>query len=191
MRFLVPALLLLLTGAALAAPAPKAAPGHKASKPPRIETLFSQLAKAESPEEARPIEQKIARLFRQSSSASVTLLMSRADSALAAEDEKTARKLVNAVTTIAPRYAEGWHVRAGLENQAGDDTAALISLQRAVQLNPRNFTALFELGAMLEDYGDKKGALKLYRRALALDPQLEGAARHVKGLERDVEGQAI
>jgi len=183
MRFSVALALLFLAGTAFAAPQ-KAAPR-------RIDTLFSQLAKADTPEDAHPIEQKIALLFRQSNSPSVDLLMSRAQSALEAKDEKTARKLLNAVTTIAPRYAEGWHSRAAVENQAGDDTAALISLQKAVQLNPRNFTALFELGAMLEDYGDKKGALKLYRRALALDPQMEGAARHVKGLERDVEGQAI
>jgi hypothetical protein len=31
----------------------------------------------------------------------------------------------------------------------------------------------------------------MYRRALALDPQLEGAARHLRALERDVEGQGI
>jgi tetratricopeptide (TPR) repeat protein len=183
--------LLLLAGAAVAAPAPKPAPPAKAAAPSRMDRLFSRLAKAESPEDARPIEQQIATLFRQSGSPSVDLLMSRAQSALEGKDDKTARKLVDAVTTIAPRYAEGWHTRAGLENQAGDDTAALVSLQKVIQLNPRNFTALYELGNMLEDYGDKKGALKLYRRALALDPQLEGADRHVKALARDVEGQEI
>jgi len=44
---------------------------------------------------------------------------------------------------------------------------------------------------MVEDYGNKDGALKLYKRALALDPQLEGVAKHVKALEREVEGQGI
>ena len=63
-----------------------------------------------------------------------------------------------------------------MEQAAGDDTAALVSLQKVVLLNPRHFAALVELGDMLQDYGDKAGALKLYRRALDLDPQLEGAA---------------
>jgi hypothetical protein len=44
---------------------------------------------------------------------------------------------------------------------------------------------------MLEDYGDKKGALTLYRKALALDPQLESASRSVRALEKAVEGQGI
>jgi hypothetical protein len=47
-----------------------------------------------------------------------------------------------------------------------------------------------ELAGMLEVYGDKPGALKLYRRVLALDPQ-NGVARDEKALEKDVEGQGI
>jgi hypothetical protein len=44
---------------------------------------------------------------------------------------------------------------------------------------------------MLEDYGDKPGALKLYRRTLALDPQMKVAAEREKALEKSVEGQGI
>ena len=106
-------------------------------------------------------------------------------------DNKTARQLVEAVTKIAPNYAEGWHVRATMEQGAGDDTAALVSLQKTVLLNPRNFTALSELADMLEDYGDKAGALKLYRRALDLDPQLDGASHKVRELTQSVEGRDI
>ena len=58
-------------------------------------------------------------------------------------------------------------------------------------LNPRQFEAMEQLGEMLEDYGDKAGALKMYRRAQALDPQLEGLQRHIDALSRAVEGQGI
>jgi Flp pilus assembly protein TadD len=78
-----------------------------------------------------------------------------------------------------------------MEQAAGDDTAALVSLQKVVLLNPRHFAALSELGDMLEEYGDKAGALKLYRRALDLDPQLEGANRKVRELTQTVEGRDI
>jgi Tfp pilus assembly protein PilF len=121
----------------------------------------------------------------------VDLLVVRAQAALAATDNKTAKKLIDAVTNIAPDYAEGWHIRAGMEQAAGDDTAALVSLQKVVLLNPRQFTALTELADMLEDYGDKAGALKLYRRALELDPQLEIASRKVRELTQSVEGRDI
>lgn len=163
---------------------------HPAAKTP-LETLFGQLARAPSPDEAKPIEEKIGALFMQSGSASIDLLMSRAAAAQAAGDRDTARKLVDAVTDVAPNYAEGWHSRAGLQRASGDDSGAIVSLERVILLNPRHFGALAELGNMLEDYGNKAAALKLYRKALEYDPQLEGARRHVDALTREVEGQGI
>ncbi len=175
--------LLLFSGAALAAPpAPSAASEGQ---------LFAQLKKAERAEDAHPIEQKLIALFRASGSPSVDLLMMRASAALAVSDQKTAKKLLEAVTAIAPNYAEGWHARAGMERAAGDDTAALVSLQKVVLLNPRHFNALNELGDMLQEYGDKAGALKLYRRALEVDPQLEGADHKIRELTQSVEGRDI
>lgn len=154
------------------------------------EQLFTDLAKAGSQEEAQPIEEKLNDFFKISGSPSVDLLMTRADSALTAADNATARKLLDAVTRVAPRYAEGWHRRAELQAAASDEAGAMLSLQKAIALNPRHFTAMAELAAMLEDYGDKPGALKLYRRVLALDPQ-NPVARQVKALEKEVEGQGI
>ncbi len=181
--------LLLATGPAFAVPSRPAAPAPREAT--SEEQLFAQLRKAESAEDAHPIEEKLMGMFRISGSPSVDLLMTRAQVALAATDNKTAKKLIEAVTAIAPNYAEGWHTRAGMEQAAGDDTAALVSLQKVVLLNPRHFAALNELGDMLEEYGDKAGALKLYRRALELDPQMEGASRKVRELTQSVEGRDI
>ena len=170
-------------GLAAQAPAPKEVSSE--------EKLFSQLKQVDSPEDAHPIEQKLIALFRASGSPSVDLLVTRAQAAQTASDKKTAQKLIQAVTAIAPNYAEGWHMRAAIEQEAGDDTAALVSLQKVVLLNPRHFEALSQLADMLHEYGDKAGALKLYRRALDLDPQLEGAASKVRELTQSVEGRDI
>ena len=166
-----------------------AAAGPQAS--PDVDRWFADLAKADSPEDAKPIEDKIANAFRQSGSASVDLLMSRAKEALNAADSKTAGTILAAVTKLAPAFAEGWHMRATMDAAAGNDSAAMIGLQKVVSLNPRNFAVMVELASMLEDYGDKKAALTLYRKALALDPQLESATRAVRALEKEVEGQGI
>ncbi len=159
---------------------------------PPLETLFEQLKHADSPEDAKPIEDKIGGLFMASSgSPSVELLMSRGSAALAAGDKDTAKKLFDAVTDVAPNYAEGWHSRANLQHDSGDVSGAMLSLEHAILLNPRHFAAMYELGNLLEDYGNKAGALKLYRKALEIDPQLDGAKKHVDALTRDVEGQGI
>ena len=163
---------------------------HPASKSV-LEGLFKQLAQAGSAEDAKPIEERIGAFFLSSDSASVELLMSRAAAAQSAGDKETARKLIQAVTDVAPNYAEGWHARANFQRSTGDDAGAMISLERVVLLNPRQFAALFELGSLMEEYGNKAAALKLYRKALELDPQLEGARNHVESLSRDVEGQGI
>jgi tetratricopeptide (TPR) repeat protein len=185
---LMPVLLLSLICAASAAPMKPAA--HPPPKPV-LDTLFAQLAKAQSTEEAKPIEEQILAQFENSGSPSVDLLMARGAAALAGGDSDTAKKLFTSVTSLAPDFPEGWHERAQLQQQDGDDEGAMLSLQKVVTLNPRQFEAMSELGDMLEEYGNKPGALKLYRRALALDPQLEGAAKHLRELEKDVEGQGI
>lgn len=193
------------SGAQAAPKAASKAPPHSASKdkaPPyagadeptarkQLHQLLSALAKADSSEEAKPIETQILNIFLQSGSPSVDLLMDRAGKALDAGDIAVASQLFESVTEIAPDYAEGWHQRARVEQVAGNDQAAMLSLQKAITLNPREFQAYAELGGMLEDYGDKSGALSMYRKAQALDPTLDDVARHVRELTREVEGERI
>jgi Tfp pilus assembly protein PilF len=159
--------------------------------PSEEDKLFAQLKAADTAEAAKPIEEKLTQLFRVSGSPSVDLLMTRAGTALAQADNVTARALVDAVTRGAPRYAEGWRMKAHMQQAGGDDTGAMISLQRAVVLNPREFAAMTELAEMLEDYGDKPDALKLYRRVLKLDPRMHVAVEREKALAKEVEGQGI
>ncbi len=156
-----------------------------------VDKLFAQLKTAETAEDAKPLEAQILASFQRSGSPSIDLLMTRADAALAVGKKDVARHLFDEITVIAPRFAEGWHRRALLQQDAGEDGAALVSLQKTVELNPRHFEAMTQLGEMLEDFGQKQEALKLYRRAIALDPLFEGLQRHIDGLSRDVEGQGI
>jgi len=159
--------------------------------PSEEDQLFAQLHDAGTPEQAHPIEQKLDGLFQISGSPTVDLLMTRAKAALGGTSNDVARKLLDAVTQVAPNYAEGWRARAALQAAGNDDAGAMVSLQKAVTLNPRQFEAMTDLADMLEEYGDKPAALKLYRQALALDPQLSEAARHEKALAKEIEGQGI
>jgi len=44
---------------------------------------------------------------------------------------------------------------------------------------------------MLAEYGDKAAALAMYRKAQALDPQMDGLERRVRELSHAVEGERI
>jgi tetratricopeptide (TPR) repeat protein len=187
---LVFAALLLASSAEAATPPPFAGADVPAAEK-QLDALFASLAKAGSAEEAQPVEQQILGLFLLSGSPSIDLLMNRAAEALQSGDVGTAKRLFDSVTDIAPGYAEGWHQRGRLEAVAGNDKGAIESLERAVALNPRQFQALAELGGMLEEYGDKPGALEVYKKAAALDPNLDEVAGHVRELSRTVEGQGI
>lgn len=156
-----------------------------------LDGLFARLAKASSSEDAKPIEKEIFARFLQSRSATVDLLMTRANQVLETGDQDTAARILDAITKIAPAYAEGWHQKGKLEADAGHDEAAMVSLQKAVSLNPREFEALVDLGDMLAQYGAKPAALAEFKKALTLDPQYEGLDRRVEQLAREVEGEKI
>jgi len=183
--------LLTVAGAAHAAPPPPRPATHSQAAPNALDTLFGALARTRTPEDAKPIEDQIISHFLVSGSPSVDLLMSRAGAALTGGDKQDARRLLDAITDVAPNYAEGWHQLGRFQAEAGDDEDAIISLHRAVTLNPRQFEAFAELGAVLLQNGDKKDALRVLRKAVALDPHLENLDREIEKLSRDVEGEKI
>jgi Flp pilus assembly protein TadD len=179
-----------VAGAAPASATPHPAP-HPRIAPNELDVLFGALARARTAEDAKPIEDQILAHFLASGSPSVDLLMNRAASALTGGDNPDARRLLDAVTDVAPGYAEGWHQLGKMQAEAGDDQDAIISLNRTVTLNPRQFEAFAELGEVLLQNGDKKDALRVLRKAVALDPHLDNLDREIEKLSRDVEGEKI
>jgi len=188
MRIFLLAAALLIATPALAANAPPQLAPYAAKQ---LDKLLPKLAKAGSPEAAKPIEEQVLHLFNASGSASVDLLMLRAAAAMQAGDKDTAAKLLESVTDIAPGFAEAWRVRGMMAADADHDKEAIVYLNRAVTLNPRNFQAYAALAGILAAYGDKKQALQYFRKARAIDPYYEGVGDEVKSLARQVEGEKI
>ncbi|MEQ8708104.1 MAG: sulfotransferase [Rhodospirillales bacterium] len=56
---------------------------------------------------------------------------------------------------------------------------AVTSLRRAIELRPRDVTSISNLGAALNEVGDKAGALSAFRRALKIEPAHPGAVRNM------------
>ena len=202
-RFRTPALLLAAALAVgFAAPVPAEAEQGSWIEPPAnmpkkrpfsedLDFLFGALKVAPDDASAKAIEQRIWAQWIVSSSDTTNLLMSRVIAAVEAKDTDLAIKLLDGIVKIRPDYLEGWNRRATLYYMKHDYGRALADIREVLRREPRHFGALAGLGLILQDIGDDKQALEVYRRALAVYPRLQRIPDVVKKLKEDVEGRDI
>ncbi len=162
-----------------------------ASREAFLDSLFDRLKEAENPEQAKIVEAAIWKLWTNSGSASIDYLMDRGLGAMAAGEQGEALIYFTQVTTLAPGYAEGWSKRATLYYLMEDYQRALKDIEQTLRLEPRHFGALGGLALLLNELGDKEGALSAYRKVLKVYPHLPGAQEAAEQLSEEVEGQGI
>ncbi len=155
------------------------------------EALLAALAEAGSAAEANRYDRQLKALWSKSGSAAMDLLLKRGRDAMEVEDMRGAIEHLTALTDHAPDFAEGFHARASAYFHADLYGPAMLDLERALTLNPRNYNAIFGLGAILETFGDTQKAMAAYSQALRLHPHHEDATEAVKRLEPKVKGQSL
>lgn len=193
----LPAAALAQAGAERAPPGTGGQPGGQAERqaerraPPDLPALMKALKEAASPEDAERLAREIQTQWARSGSATADLLYQRSGQAVEDGDLDTAGALLEKLTQIAPRFADGWHQRATVAAEKQDYDQAILALRQTLALQPDHFIALAKLGGILEEFGDKPHALEAFRKALELNPHLEGLPDHMRELERDVEGRGI
>ena len=153
--------------------------------------LFGALKVAPDDASAKAIEQRIWAQWVVSQSDTTNLLMTRVVAAVEAKDTDLAIKLLDGIVRIRPDYIEGWNRRATLYYMKHDYGRALSDIREVLKREPRHFGALAGLGLILQDVGDSKQALEVYRRALAVYPRLQRIPDVVKKLREEVEGRDI
>jgi tetratricopeptide (TPR) repeat protein len=205
MSFRFPTLMLaaLLSAAALS-PAIAQEPRGKLIEPPahlpkpqkgdptrNLDFLFGALKLAPDDSSAKAIEQRIWALWFATRSDTATILMARVKKAVEAHDLDLAIKLLDAIVKIKPDYVEAWNRRATLYFMKKDYGPALSDIREVLRREPRHFGALSGLGLILQEVGDDKHALEVYRRALDVYPRIERIPDIVKSLSEKVEGRDI
>ena len=162
-----------------------------AKREAQLDALFARLSEAKDGEWKR-IQSEIWRMWSDSGSASMNLLLRRAEKALEEqEDPELALRFLDDLVRLAPDFAEAWNKRATVYFMLGEYGRAVADIERALALEPRHFGALGGLGLILERLGDDEGAYAAYSRALQIHPNLPGAAKAVKRLKPDVEGREL
>ena len=171
---------------------PKTLPKPQRGDPKHnLDFLFQALKVAPDDTTARAIENRIWALWQVSRSDTANLLMLRARRAIEEKDTDLAITLLDAIVKIRPDYVEAWNRRATIYYQKKDYGNALANIGEVLKREPRHFGALSGLGLILQDIGEEKQALEVYRRALAIDPRLERIPDLVKELTVKVEGRDI
>jgi len=174
--------LMMIISFLLASPALAVQPGLGFGENERLDTLFAQMQSVEGAE-AASAEREAIRIFRQSGSAAMDLLLDRGLKALEAEDYPMAVWHFSALIDHAPDFAEAHNARASAFFLMGKYGEAMVDIEVALALNPRHFGALGGLGVIQEQLEHPENALRAYKAALALNPHSADFIEAVKRVE--------
>ena len=156
-----------------------------------IEFLFGALKAAPNAEAAKAVEGRIWALWMISPSDTASLLMSRVRRAVEAKNIDLAVKLLDSIVVLRPDYIEAWNRRATLHYMQKDFTRSIEDIRQTLAREPRHFGALAGLGLIMQELGEDKRALEVYRKAIEVNPHLPRIPDLIKSLTEKVEGREI
>lgn len=191
--------LLFLTLCGLLAGAPafaEQAPPSEAITPKSVgelslDQLFEKLPGNAGSRGGRLIEGEILERFSKSGSDTADLLMSWSVQAIDEKNYPLALDILDQVVILKPDFTEAWNKRATVHYLRDDYASSLADIRNTLALEPRHFGALSGLGLILEETGRKDQAVAVFRRALALNPQLENVKKSLERLEKETAGDSI
>ena len=99
---------------------------------------------------------------------------------------KKALAAFDKIVAIDPNFAEGWNKRATIYYMMGRYTASVNDIQRALYLEPRHFGALSGLGLIFDAIGKGDAALKVWKQALAIHPNMPKIRSRMLELNRQL-----
>ena len=164
---------------------------QRGDKTQNLDRLFEALKVAPDDESAKFVEGRIWAIWLASPSDTANLLMGRVKTATDGKDFDLAIKLLNAVIDIRPDFTEAWNRRATVYFSKKDFGRAIADIHEVLAREPRHFGALSGLGIILQELGDDKRALDVYRRAVTIHPRLERIPDLVKKLADKIDGREI
>ena len=101
------------------------------------------------------------------------------------EAVQRATKLIEKV----PWFAEPWNQRAIARLNLGQLAESIRDCHQTLEINPYHFVAATTMGRAYLELENHVSALESFRRALRINPNLEGVRVHVVRLARMVEGR--
>lgn len=174
-----------------AAAAPRANLDTPDGRKSALDDLFARLSKSEAGRGNRTLVASIERVWMHSGSDTADLLMSRAADAMKAKNWDLSQQVLDKVIELEPNWAEAWNQRATARFSADDFAGSIEDCAHVLALEPRHFGALAGLGYMFQKMDMKKQALRVFRKALEINPGLDDVRKIVDKLGPEIDGQNI
>ena len=95
-------------------------------------------------------------------------------------DPRRLRRLIRK----APRFAEAYNQRAIVHFRMGDFTQSIADCEKVLRLNPYHFGAASGMAQCFMKQKKLRAALRTYRRANRINPNLDGVQQVIESLER-------
>ena len=91
------------------------------------------------------------------------------------------------IIRLKPGFAEGWNKRATLYFLAGEYQKSLADCKEVIKRNPTHFGALAGYGQIYLRLEDYERALEYFRRALEVNPNMDGVRLNILLLDKLIE----
>jgi tetratricopeptide (TPR) repeat protein len=134
-------------------------------------------------------EQGLWLLWTRSGDAGIDAQMAKATEAMQAGQYPEAITVLTDVIKRKPEFAEGWNRRATVYYLAGELQKSIADCNEVLKRNPGHFGALSGLGQIYLQLDDEESALKWFRRALEVNPNMLGVEMNIKMLEERLKGR--
>jgi tetratricopeptide (TPR) repeat protein len=129
-------------------------------------------------------EQAIWRIWGRSGNPQVDGLFEKGVEQMEAGDQRQAIATFTRIIELKPDFAEGWNKRATLYFIAGDLRKSLADCDEVMKRNPNHFGALSGYALIYTRLELYERALEYSRRALKVNPNLEGVKGNIEVLEQ-------
>jgi tetratricopeptide (TPR) repeat protein len=123
------------------------------------------------------------RIWSRSGDASIDKLYARGVAQMQNAELVEALGTFNEIVRRKPAFAEGWNKRATIYFALGDFEKSLKDCDEVFKRNPNHFGAMAGAGQMHLQMGNPELALKFFRRAVEINPTLDGPAQAIPLIE--------
>jgi len=152
--------------------------GHMADVP----ALLARLRDGE-PVVRELAEQAIWAVWSRSDDPEVDRLFARGVAEMESRNFAASIATFTRIIELKPDFAEGWNKRATAYFLAGDYRRSLADCEEVMKRNPYHFGALAGYGQIYLRLEQYEKSLQYFRRALAVNPNLEGVRNLIEALE--------